>query len=59
MNTGGWITLILSVGSVSFLFGWCIWKVLKTPGETGHLHGFEQDLPDISRDGDSAPPRQR
>jgi hypothetical protein len=46
MNTGGWITMFLSVGSVTFLFGWCIWKVLNTPGESEHIHGFEMELPD-------------
>jgi hypothetical protein len=46
MNTGGWIIMILSVGTVSLLFGWCIWKVLKTPGEASHMHGFELETPD-------------
>jgi len=29
MNIGGWIIMLLSVGTVSLLFGWCIWKVLR------------------------------
>lgn len=39
MTIGGWITMILSVGSVTILLGWCIWKVLNTPEATRHLHG--------------------
>ncbi len=39
MTIGGWITMILSVGSVTLLLVWCIWKVLKTPEATRHLHG--------------------
>lgn len=38
MNTGGWIIMILSVGAVVGLFGWCLTKVLSTPGSTGRLH---------------------
>jgi hypothetical protein len=30
MTLGGWINLILSVGSVTALFLWCIWRVLRT-----------------------------
>lgn len=46
MNSGGWTILILSVGTVSLLFAWCIYKVLSTPGETEHMHGFEIETPD-------------
>ena len=46
MNTGGWIIMLLSVGTVSLLFTWCIYKVLSTPGETEHIHGFEIETPD-------------
>ena len=46
MNTGGWIIMLLSVGTVSLLFVWCIYKVLSTPGETEHIHGFELETPD-------------
>lgn len=46
MNAGGWLILILSVGTVTTLFVWCIWKVLSTPGETEHIHGFEIETPD-------------
>ncbi|MGZ0654067.1 hypothetical protein ACWPKS_00515 [Coraliomargarita sp. W4R72] len=38
--------MILSVGSVSTLLCWCIYKVVTTPDETEHIHGFEQETPD-------------
>lgn len=28
MTAAGWINLVLSIGTVTVLFGWCIWKVL-------------------------------
>lgn len=40
--------MLLSVGSVTSLFILCIWKVLKTPGESEHVHGFEFKTPDES-----------
>ena len=46
MNSGGWLIMLLSVGTVSLLFVWCIYKVLSTPGEAGHMHGFEIETPD-------------
>lgn len=46
MTIGGWINLILSVGLVTSAFAWCIYKVLTTPGETEHLHGFDLETPD-------------
>jgi hypothetical protein len=38
MNTGGWIIMALSVGGMTLLLAWCIFKVLSTPGSSGHLH---------------------
>jgi hypothetical protein len=46
MTPGGWIIMLVSVGSVTALFLWCIWKVLTTPGESDHVHGFEIETPD-------------
>ncbi|MCU0793985.1 MAG: hypothetical protein MUE42_14295 [Opitutaceae bacterium] len=31
MTLGGWINLTLSLGFVLGLFGWCVWKLLRTP----------------------------
>lgn len=38
LTPGGWTVMLLSVGFVTLLLAWCIWKVLATPGETGKLH---------------------
>ena len=38
LTVGGWITMLLSVGFVTGLLAWCIYKVVTTPGETEHLH---------------------
>ncbi len=49
MTTGGWISLILSVGFVTGLFVWCICKVLtsKQPGqELGHIEPVHEDQTD-------------
>jgi len=46
MTTAGWFIMILSVGTVSALLIWCIFKVITTPEETEHIHGFEQETPD-------------
>jgi hypothetical protein len=46
MTAGGWISLLLSVGSVTALFIWCVWKVVTTPEESKEMHGFEFETPD-------------
>ena len=48
MTTGGLLIMIASVGTVTVLFGWCIWKVLTTPAETERVHGSgAQRTPDM------------
>lgn len=47
MNLSGWLVMLLSIGSVVSLFIWCIYKVLTIPQETEHVHGFEQEPPDV------------
>lgn len=47
MTIGGWIMLILSVGAVTALFAWCLYKVLTIPEETEHIHGFDEPTPDM------------
>ena len=42
--------MILSVGSVSTLFCWCVVKVLTTPEDDEKLHGFEIEPPDVKKD---------
>jgi hypothetical protein len=49
MTTGGWISLLLSVGFVTGLFVWCIWKVLtskKPDQELGHVEPVHEDQVD-------------
>jgi len=46
MTAGGWIVMVLSVGSVVGLFAWCLFKILTTPGETEKLHGLATHTPD-------------
>ncbi len=51
MTTGGWINLILSVGFVTCLFGYCIYRVLRGPGvkpdhELAHIEPIEEDQTD-------------
>lgn len=41
MTTGGWITMILSVGFVVGLFGWCIAKVLLSGEPADKLHSLD------------------
>lgn len=50
MTPGGWIIMLLSVGGVVALFVWCVYKVLTTPEETEHLHGFETLPPDVKKE---------
>ena len=49
MTAAGWIIMILSVASVSTLLAWCTYKVVSTPHETEHIHGFEQETPDVEQ----------
>ena len=48
LTTGGWTIMLLSVGGVTTLFIWCIFRVLfhkpKPPAE--HLHGLNIDTRD-------------
>jgi putative flippase GtrA len=46
MTAMGWLIMFISVGTVTTLLVWCIYKVLTTPEETEHIHGFEQETPD-------------
>jgi uncharacterized membrane protein len=41
MTTGGWLTMLLSVGSVVTLFVWCLYRVLCCAPKPEQLHGIE------------------
>jgi hypothetical protein len=45
MTTAGFIIMICSVGTVTLLFSWCVWKVLTTPEK--EMHGIELHTPDM------------
>lgn len=51
MTTGGWITMLLSVGFVVALFGWCLYRVLFCAPDPERLHGIEDiDTKDTNAD---------
>lgn len=50
MTLAGWIVMLASVGGVTALFAWSIWKVVSTKGETEHIHGFEVEPTDVKED---------
>lgn len=49
MTTAGAIIMVLSVGLVTLLFGYCLRRVLRTR-RPEKLHGFEGEVPDPHRD---------
>ena len=50
MSTGGWILLIISIGTVLCLFTFCLVKLLTDPKEAEHMHGLISDTPDVEED---------
>jgi hypothetical protein len=51
MTIGGWIMMVLAVGSVTGLLGRCIYRVTTTPGSTTHLHSqADIETPDLDDD---------
>ncbi len=53
MTTGGWIIMISTIIMATIFFGWCIFKILTTPGEAEHVHGFEIETPDEKEENDN------
>lgn len=50
MQPAGLFVMIASIGTVTTLFAWCIWKVLTQPAaEAGHAHVAEFETPDVER----------
>lgn len=41
MTVGGWITMTLSVGFVTGLFGWCVYRVLRGSADAARLAHVE------------------
>lgn len=41
MTLGGWLIMTLSVGLVTGLFGWCLYRLLVRKPPVEKLHGIE------------------
>jgi len=41
MTTGGWIIMLSSVGAVTVLFAWCLYRVLAHQPPPEALHGID------------------
>lgn len=50
MTTAGWLIMLISVGAVSLLFGWCLFRVLFRRPPLDHLHGLNIEPPDVKED---------
>lgn len=51
MTPGGWLIMLLSVGGVTALLSWCVYKVVSTPGSEEHLHAqADIETPDMKND---------
>jgi hypothetical protein len=47
MTTLGWIIMLVSVGGVTALFGWCLYRVLVCAPDVEKLHGIDDiETPD-------------
>lgn len=51
MTTAGWTIMLCSVGAVTLLFGWCLFRVLARKPPSGALHGID-DIPTDDEDKD-------
>jgi hypothetical protein len=52
MTTAGLIVMTLSVGTVTALFAWCIWKVLtESPADAENVRGMDLHTPDMDEEG--------
>lgn len=51
MSLGGWIVMLLSVGGMTGLLCWCIYKVITIPGSAERLHSqADIETPDVEQD---------
>ena len=51
MTTVGWIIMVSSVGGVTALFAWSLYRVLVTAPPANKLHGIEDiETPDKKED---------
>ena len=42
MSVSGWIVMILSVGFVTGLTVWCIWRVMQEPEAPQRMHAQDE-----------------
>lgn len=48
MTPAGWLIMLLSVGGVTVLFVWCLYRVLARTPKVEKLHGIEDiKTPDV------------
>ena len=43
MTTGGWIIMLASVSTVTTLFTWCLYKVLRASNETAQVGKLDSE----------------
>lgn len=46
MSAGGWIIMLVSVGIMTSLLSWCIFRIVATPASSEHLHSQADIEPD-------------
>lgn len=46
MTLGGWIVMGIAIAGMTGLLLWCVYKVVRTPGATRHLHSPADIEPD-------------
>lgn len=50
LNAGGWTVMLLSIGAVTTLFSWCLYRVLSGPRQhDDSLHGMNIETPDTPK----------
>ena len=51
MTIAGWVIMILATSGMTILLGWCIYKVIATPGSAEHLHSqADIETPDVEEE---------
>jgi hypothetical protein len=55
MNTGGLIIMLVSVGTVTLFFTWCLYRILTAPSPSPEAKDFP--LGDLSKKKSDLPPR--
>ena len=48
LQPGGWMVMLLSVGFVTLLLAWCIWRVMRE-SSAAKVHSQIEETPDVKR----------